>query len=123
MLNNVLAVIRYLPQILRAGLPQLSRTHRFAARFLKDALQADLRRAKAGCMLPTREMSPPKPLLHVPYGYVMAVQFSLPVIALSLCATLGIYLHFEGVTATHCRVRLACYELLYQWCVCLKLSV
>ena len=117
MLNNVLAVIRYLPQILRAGLPQFSRTHRFAAWFLKDALQADLR------MLPTREMSSPKPLLHVPYGYVMAVEFSLPVIALSLCATLGIYLHFEGVTATHCRVRLACYELLYQWCVCLKLSV
>lgn len=62
-------------------------------------------------MLPTRDMSPPKPLLHVPYGYVMAVEFSLPVIALSLCATLGYYLHFEGVTATHCRVSLACYEL------------
>ena len=87
------------------GFLALCRTLRRQIRFLKNALPVDIRRAKAGCMLPTRDMSAPKPLLHVPYGYVMAVEFSLPVVALSLCATLGYYLHFEGVTATHCMVR------------------
>jgi len=56
-------------------------------------------------MLPTGNMSPPKPILHVPYLYVMYMMFTLPVGALFLCATLGYHLHFEGVTATHCKVR------------------
>lgn len=49
-------------------------------------------------------MAVPKPLLHVPYVYVMVVTFILPLSALATCVVLGLYLHFEGVTATHCRV-------------------
>ena len=68
----------------------------------ENALPADLRRAKA---LPTRDMSAPKPILHVPYGYMLAMEVVLGMIALSLCTTLGYYLHFERVTTTECMVR------------------
>lgn len=46
----------------------------------------------------------PKPLLHVSYRRVSYYMFALPVGSLILCTILGWYLHFDEVTATHCKV-------------------
>ncbi len=50
----------------------------------------------------------PRPLLHVPYIYVMVFTFILPTLSLFTIATLGVYLHFEETTGTHCKVSAAC---------------
>ena len=57
-------------------------------------------------LLPGPEMSTPssKPLLHIPYTYIMAATFVAPVFSLLSVVTLGVLLHFEKVTSTHCRV-------------------
>lgn len=49
-------------------------------------------------------MASSKPLLHVPYAYVMAITFSLPVVSLCTCLLLGIVLHLDVSTRTHCKV-------------------
>lgn len=66
-------------------------------------------------LLPGPVMSNPtsKPLLHIPYTYIMAVTFSLPVVSLFSIVVLGVVLHFDQVTATHCRV--SCKLFLYQY--------
>jgi len=46
----------------------------------------------------------PKPLLHVPFAYVIFITFALPTFSLMAIATLGVYLHFQETTATHCGV-------------------
>ena len=46
----------------------------------------------------------PKPLLHMPYAYIIFTTFALPTFSLFTIATLGVYLHFQETTATHCGV-------------------
>ena len=46
----------------------------------------------------------PRPLLHIPYAYIMAITGTLPIASLITIVTLGVYLHLEETTATHCRV-------------------
>lgn len=48
--------------------------------------------------------STPRPVLHIPYAYVMFLTFALPTFSLLTIATLGFYLHFEQTTSTHCKV-------------------
>ena len=58
-------------------------------------------------LLPEPVMSNPttsKPLLHIPYTYIMVTTFIFPVFSLVSVVTLGVLLHFEKVTSTHCRV-------------------
>lgn len=53
----------------------------------------------------TGSPSPPTPpLLHIPYFYIMVVTASMPIVALLLSVTLGVYLHFDETTSTHCKV-------------------
>ncbi len=46
----------------------------------------------------------PRPLLHIPYTYIILITFTMPTGALLTIASLGIYLHFEETTGTHCKV-------------------
>ena len=55
-------------------------------------------------MLPTAAPKVPKPLIHVSYRYVSVLMFTLPVASLLLCAAIGLYLHYDYVTDTHCKV-------------------
>ena len=58
-------------------------------------------------LLPEPVMSNPttsKPLLHIPYTYIMVTTFIFPVFSLVSVVTLGVLLHFEKVTSTHCKV-------------------
>lgn len=58
-------------------------------------------------LLPELVMSNPtssKPLLHIPYTYIMVTTFIFPVFSLISVVTLGVLLHFEKVTSTHCKV-------------------
>ena len=49
-------------------------------------------------------MASSKPLLHVPYKYFMTITFSLPVVTLCICVILGVVLHLDVSTRTHCKV-------------------
>ena len=51
-------------------------------------------------------MSSPKSksLVHVPYSYIMGATLVIPVFSLLAVVTLGVLLHFDKVTSTHCRV-------------------
>ena len=46
----------------------------------------------------------PRPLLHIPYVYIMICTFTLPTVSLLTIASLGVYLHFDETTGTHCKV-------------------
>ena len=49
-------------------------------------------------------MAAPKPLLHLPYAYVMVISFSLAVLSLFVCVFVGVALHLDVSTRTHCKV-------------------
>lgn len=53
---------------------------------------------------PAALMAPSKPLLHVPYAYVMAIAFSMAVGSLFICISLGVVMHLDVSTRTHCKV-------------------
>lgn len=54
---------------------------------------------------PATLMAPAKPLLHIPYAYVMAVTFSLAVGSFFTCISVGVVMHLDVSTRTHCKVR------------------
>lgn len=53
---------------------------------------------------PAALMAPSKPLLHVPYAYVMVITFSLAVCSLFACISVGVFMHLDVSTRTHCKV-------------------
>ena len=53
------------------------------------------------------DMATPKPILHVPYMYVGCFTLALPLVSLGAALTAGLYLHFDQITSTHCRVSVA----------------
>jgi hypothetical protein len=49
-------------------------------------------------------MALPKPLLHIPYMYVMVAMFCMAAGSLIVCLFLGTLLHLDETTGTHCEV-------------------
>ncbi|XP_064404861.1 post-GPI attachment to proteins factor 2-like [Halichondria panicea] len=47
---------------------------------------------------------PTKRLLHIPFAYIQAFTFSIPFVSLFTVVSLGVYLHLDKVTTTHCKV-------------------
>lgn len=69
-------------------------------------------RRSSSCALALLMLSAPgpamavrKPLIHVSYAYIMVLTCALPVAGLFGVVLIGYYLHFDGVTRTHCKVR------------------
>lgn len=85
----------------------------FGALLLKCRLGSSVQVLRAPSpfwMLPVSQsgmsMASSKPLLHIPYKYVMVITLSLPVVSLGVCVFLGTVLHLDASTRTHCKVEM-----------------
>ena len=59
---------------------------------------------------------PTKRLLHIPFAYVQAFTFTIPFVSLFSVVSLGVYLHLDKVTTTHCKVN-NLYPIMWGMCV------